>query len=222
MIDERLKRGNGVIIQARMTSRRFPGKSMALLAGKPVLAHVIERCQKIPFIERVVVAMPSYSASQPMAELSSSMGADIFFGPEEDVLKRYYLAATYFDLTTIMRITADCPFIDPIVCGEVLSLLKANDFDYCSNVHPVRTYPKGLDCEVFTYDCLEAAHTLTKNHLGREHVTPWMQSRKGIKRANVQQRVDISSQNWCVDYPEDIPRLEAMLAEQEARLARSN
>lgn len=212
----------GIIIQARMTSKRFPGKSMALLAGKPVLQHVIERCQKVPFVEKVIVAMPAGKVSDPMGQLCCELGVEAFFGPEDDVLRRYYLAATLADLDPIMRITADCPFIDPIVCGEVLALLNAEELDYCSNVHPVRTYPKGLDCEVFTYDCLEAAHQLTKSQRNREHVTPWMQTRKGIKRACVQQKIDVSSQNWCVDFPEDIPRLEEALKREEAKLAKPN
>jgi spore coat polysaccharide biosynthesis protein SpsF (cytidylyltransferase family) len=208
---------NGVVIQARMTSSRFPGKSMAMLAGKPVLQHVIERCQMIPFINKVVVAMPVAKESDPMGALCDTMGVETFFGPEHDVLKRYYLAATYYEFTTIMRITADCPFLDPIVCGEVLSLLKAEQLDYCCNCYPVRTYPKGLDCEAFTYDCLEAAHVTTKSQHNREHVTPWMQTRKGIRRACVQQKIDVSNQNWCVDYPEDISRLEALLADAQKR-----
>lgn len=207
----------GIIIQARMTSSRFPGKSMALLVGSPVLAHVIERCRKVPFIDKIVVAMPVDAASEPMGELCGTMGVESFYGPEDDVLRRYYLAATCFDIDPVMRITADCPFIDPIVCGEVLALLKAEDLDYCSNVFPTRTYPKGLDCEVFTYDCLEAAHQLTKSAHNREHVTPWMQTREGIKRACVQQKINVSNQNWCIDYPEDIPRLEALLLEAQKR-----
>jgi spore coat polysaccharide biosynthesis protein SpsF len=212
---------NGIIIQARMTSKRFPGKSMALLAGKPVLQHVIERCKMVQGIDKIVVAVP-YDNSDEMIYLCKDLGVDFHQGPEDDVLERFYGAALFFHLTTIMRITADCPFIDPIVCSEVLAVLKAEKLDYCCNCHPVRTYPKGLDCEVFTFDCLEVAHQLTKREYDREHVTPFMQGYQGLKRVCVQQNIDISSENWCVDYPEDIPRLELMLAQAEARLVKSN
>jgi len=201
----------GIIIQARMTSKRFPGKSMAYLAGKPVLAHVIERCKKVTLADKVVVAMPMDKKSEPMGDLCKELGVEPFYGPEKDVLTRYYLAATCFDLDPIMRITADCPFIDPIVCTEVLLLLQSAELDYCSNVHPIRTYPKGLDCEAFTFDCLEAAHKLTRHMKHREHVTPFMQRHHDIKRACVRQKFDMSNENWCVDYEEDINRLEGII-----------
>jgi spore coat polysaccharide biosynthesis protein SpsF len=212
---------NGVIIQARMTSTRFPGKSMALLAGKPVLRHVIERAQRILFVNKIIVAMPAAKESEPMGALCEQMGSEVFFGSENDVLRRYYLAATRFDLTTIMRITGDCPFLDPVVCGEVLALLKAENLDYADNV-TVRTYPKGLDCQVFSYDCLESAHLTATDSSDREHVCPWMMRTDGIRRGCVRQRIDVSSENWCVDFPNDIPRLEAMLAEAERRWREKN
>lgn len=215
---------NGVIIQARMSSKRFPGKSMHLLAGKPVLERVIERAKLIPFINKIVVAMPSDKLSAPMGELCERLGVEAFYGPEENVLRRYYLAAMQFELETIVRITADCPFFDPVVAGEVLALLKAQNLDYCSNVFPKRTYPKGFDVEVFTFDAVEAAFIETTDDpsdsatkakglaYAREHVTPWMQKRKGVIRANVRQRIDHSHMNLCVDVPGDIERLEGLIS----------
>lgn len=208
---------NVCIIQARMTSKRFPGKSMALLGGSPVLAHVIERCKMIPFVQKVVVAMPADKSSDPLDKLCSQLEVDPFFGPEEDVLRRYYLAASLYDASVVIRITGDCPFIDPVVCGEVLALLKAKELDYCSNIHPIRTYPRGLDCEVFTFDCLEASHIRSRAAYDREHVTPWMKRIKQINRMCVRQKIDVSSQNWCVDWPGDIQRLEALLIEAQKR-----
>lgn len=200
-----------IIVQARMTSKRFPGKVLASLAGRPVLERVLERCALVPFIDTIICAFPASEASIPIYQLCNSMGIACASGSEDDVLLRYYDAATMYGVDTIMRITADCPFFDPVVAGEVLSLLKSANLDYCSNVFPTRTYPKGLDVEVFTYDALDAAHQLTKSAENREHVTPWMQKRKGIRRANVRQKVDRSGINLCVDYPADIPRLEQML-----------
>jgi len=202
----------GAVIQARMSSTRFPGKSMMLLAGKPVLERVIERAKLIPFVQKVIVAMPSDKASAPMGELCERMGVETFYGPEDDVLRRYYLAAMTFDLDTIVRITGDCPFVDPVVAGEVLALLKAENLDYCSNVFPVRTYPKGFDVEAFTFDALEAAHLRAKKSYDREHCTPWIQRKRGIRRANVRQRIDHSNINLCVDFPYDIARLEHIIA----------
>lgn len=204
-----------VIIAARMTSKRFPGKALAQLAGKTVLERVIERAKLVPFVDSVICAFPASDASIPIYQLCSSLGVMCASGSEDDVLSRMYDAATMYGVDTIVRITGDCPFFDPIVAGEVLALLKAESLDYCSNVFPKRTYPKGFDVEAFTYDCLEAAHLMSKAPYYREHVTPFMQKRKGIRRANVQQKIDRSGINTCVDVPEDIERLEKMLAKAE-------
>jgi spore coat polysaccharide biosynthesis protein SpsF (cytidylyltransferase family) len=205
----------GIIVQARITSKRFPGKVLVPLAGKPVLERVLERCLLVPFVDTVVCTFPADDASIPIYQLCNSMGVACASGSEDDVLARYYDAATMYGIDTIIRITADCPFFDPIVAGEVLALLKAENLDYCSNVFPKRTYPKGFDVEVFSYDCLEAAHIKSKAPHYREHVTIWMQKTRGILRANVQQKVDRSGLNFTVDYPDDIERLEKLLAKAE-------
>lgn len=199
----------GVIVQARMTSKRFPGKSMALLLGEPVLKRVLDRVKTIPST-RLVVAVPDMPESEPMLELTDYMGIESFLGPENNVLRRYLQCAKHFNFQYILRVTADCPFIDPRVCKEVIDLLLFRKLDYCSNIYPVRTFPAGMDCECFTFDCLEAAHHYASGPYDLEHVTPWMQRTEGLRIANVEQRIDMSGQNWCVDYPEDIQRLEEL------------
>lgn len=205
----------GLIVQARMGSKRFPGKVLHQLAGKTVLERVLERCALVPFVDTIIVAMPAKDESIPIYQLCNSLGIACASGSEDDVLARYYDAATMYGIDTIIRITSDCPFFDPIVAGEVLALLKAENLDYCSNVFPVRTYPKGFDVEAFTYDCLEAAHVLAKKPYDREHVTPFMQRTRRIRRANVRQRIDRSDLNLCVDFPEDIERLEKLVAKMK-------
>jgi spore coat polysaccharide biosynthesis protein SpsF (cytidylyltransferase family) len=205
----------GIIIQARMGSKRLPGKVLMPLAGKPVLERVIERAKLVPFVDTVIVAFPAMDESIPIYQLCNSLGIACASGSEDDVLGRYFDAATMYGIDTIVRITSDCPFFDPIVAGEVLALLKAENLDYCSNVFPKRTYPKGFDVEAFSYDCLEAAHIKAKAPHYREHTTIWMQKTRGIRRANVQQKVDRSGLNLCVDVPPDIERLEKMLAKAE-------
>jgi len=122
----------------------------------------------------------------------------------------------FFGFNYIVRITGDCPFVDPRVCSEVLQLLLWRRLDYSSNVYPKRSYPMGLDCEAFTMDTLEAAHKLSFAPYDKEHVTSWMQETKEVKKANVQQKEDKSYLNYCVDRVEDIARLEKILKEQEA------
>lgn len=206
----------GVIIQARMTSARFPGKSMAILQGKPVIEHVIRNCQLIRPVHKVILAVPDTEDSEPMLALASSLGVENFCGSEHDVLNRYVEAARLYNLDVIMRITGDCPFIMPTVCSEVLQLLLWRKLDYASNICPIRTYPKGMDCEVFTRDCLDACYVLAENDIepaklvsyNHEHVTPWMQDNKQLKKVNVVQKENASHINLCVDTPEDLVRLE--------------
>jgi spore coat polysaccharide biosynthesis protein SpsF (cytidylyltransferase family) len=199
------------IIQARMTSRRFPGKTMALLRGVPILEHVLVRAKGIPGIDKIVVAFPEDDASIPILNLCREARVIAFAGDEDDVLGRYYDAAKHVDADIIMRITADCPLIFPPVCAKTLDLLKEENLDYTSNVYPERTFPKGYDCEVFTFDCLEVANLHAKDAYDREHVTPWMQKHPSIKRGMIRNKTDDSCYNYCVDYPEDINRLEDMI-----------
>jgi len=207
-----------------MGSKRFPGKVLKPLAGKTVLERVLERCALVPFVDTVICCFPAADESIPIYQLCNSLGVACASGSEDDVLSRYYDAATMYGIDTIVRITADCPFFDPVVAGEVLALLKAENLDYCSNVFPVRTYPKGFDVQAFTFDCLEAAYIETREDpddgyqkqkalaYAREHVCPWMEKRKGLLRANVRQRIDQSDLNLCVDEPGDIERLEKLVA----------
>src|SRR5262249_30084221 len=126
-----------------------------------------------------------------------------------------YAAATACEFDPIMRVTCDCPLLNPQVCSAMLKLFLEQKPDYMSNSWPVRTFAKGHDCEIFTFDCLEAAHLKAKSPYEREHVTPWMQTTKGIKRICFKNNIDLSHHNYCVDYPEDIARLEAILKETE-------
>jgi spore coat polysaccharide biosynthesis protein SpsF (cytidylyltransferase family) len=201
----------GIIIQARMTSKRFPGKSMALLDGKPVIRHVIERALKVNNVHKVILAVPDTLESEPMLQLAHQLGIENFCGSEDNVLDRYYRASIYHNIDVIMRITGDCPLISPKVCDDVLKLALWRRTDYCSNIHPKRTYPKGLDCEIFTLDTLECAHMFSKSDYEKEHVTPWMQNTKDLRTACVSQKIDKSADDWCIDNPGDIAKIEAII-----------
>ena len=235
----------GVVIQARMTSKRFPGKSMAMLDGKPLIQHVIERCKlirgpiKVLKPITVVVAVPDAPESEPLLHhVTDKMGVTNFCGSEDNVLERYMACANFFKFDVIMRITADCPLIDPQICSEVLQLLMWRKVDYASNCHQDRTFPKGLDCEVFTYDCLEYTYVTVKERykevsqllegpkLGdfkqsqkeclydMEHVTPFMIRTPGIKKALVKCLTgDFSNKDWCVDFPSDIQKIEKIIGQ---------
>lgn len=221
-----------------MGSTRFPGKVLAPLARKPVLQHVIEKCEqiKVPlrYNKLIIVAVPDKPESESIGQLLIDLEIEHFCGDEDNVLQRYYHCAKFFNLDIIMRITADCPMLNPVVATEVLDLLIWRKCDYTSNIYPTRTYPKGLDCECFTFDCLEACYvkvmerySINKSNKGidiltnqpyctmelydMEHVTPWMQRTPEVKKALVSQLQNRSQQNLCVDHPEDIAKLEKIL-----------
>lgn len=210
------KKKIGVVIQARTTSRRFPNKVMALLWDKPVVQHVIEKAKQIrgekgvkP--EVVILAVPDDDLSEPLLEVAKYQGIENFCGSELNVLERYYGAAKFFSLDVIVRVTCDCPLLNPLCSSEVLQLLLWRKLDYASNSWPQRTYPKGFDTEVFTFDCLEAAYKLADTDEQKEHVCIWMQQNaKELKTGCVSQQKNKSFVNLCVDEPGDIERLETM------------
>lgn len=223
----------GVIVQARMTSKRFPGKSMALLDGMPVIQHVLDRCIDIRPKTIIVIAVPDTDASEPLLEfVDKNYSRDIVdnsCGSEDNVLERFYKTALFFEFDVIVRITGDCPYLNPKVSSEVVELLLDKKYDYTSNVFPDRTFPRGYDTECFTMDCLEAAYLASNEPTMidaekkyklycKEHVTPWMQHHKEVKRGLVKQKINREEQNLCVDVPEDIARLEELTKKPKFKL----
>lgn len=216
-VKPKIIKNSGVIIQARMTSKRFPGKTMAFLNGKPILEHVISRCHS-PRVEKIIIAVPDTPESEPMLELADRMGISNFCGSENNVLDRFYRAALFHNLRYIVRITADCPFVLPVLITESIELLVSRKLDYVSNVHPVRTFQKGLDVEAFTFDALEAAFTLAESEYDKEHVTSFMQRNVEFKKSLITQKKNLSEENLCVDWPHDIERLESYLKKKKAKM----
>jgi spore coat polysaccharide biosynthesis protein SpsF (cytidylyltransferase family) len=199
-----------VIIQARMGSSRLRGKVLEDLAGQTVLAHVIARARRIPGVDVVCCAVPEESGSDPVAAEALKQGALVHRGSENDVLSRYEGAARACNATTVMRITSDCPLIDPVASGRVLSRLAATGADYCSNLEP-RSWPKGLDTEAFTAAVLYKAAATATAALDREHVTPWIRNNRALAHANVEyDRGDVHTYRWTLDYPEDLAFFRAL------------
>ena len=200
-----------VIVQARANSTRFPRKVLADLCGKPVLWHVLSRCQKIKGADVVVLAVPDEPDSDQLEVVAHNLGIIVVRGSETDVLSRYLKAARIVAADRIMRITADCPLIDPEVCSQVLEVARLPGVDYVSNVMP-RTFEKGLDCEVFTRWVLELAARNATDLYDREHVTPYIQRAPHLNRINVESgNPDYANQNLCVDTPEDLERVKEVM-----------
>jgi len=201
------------IVQARTTSERLPGKVLMNILGKPVLWHVIKRLKWSKLIEKIVVATTSNETDIPIIRLCQKIGVDVFAGSKEDVLDRYYKAAKHYRAKVVVRITADCPLIDPKVVDRVIKYYLENKgkFDYVSNNHPA-TFPDGLDTEVFSFEALEKAWKNAKKQYEREHVTPyiWDQPEK-FRIGNVENDEDLSiEERWTLDYEEDFEFIKAV------------
>lgn len=203
------------IIQARMGSTRLPGKVLKTLAGKPVLEHVIERASRIEGIDGVVIATTTDHEDDVLVQFVQNTSAKVFRGSENDVLSRYYLAAKENNADVIMRITSDCPMISPKVSGEVLSLFLKNSshWEYASNVpDDHRSFPRGLDTEVFSFSALERANSEARLQPDREHVTPFIRRETpSNKMGELLNNKDFSQHRWTLDTEEDYELLSKLV-----------
>ncbi|MCR4435059.1 MAG: glycosyltransferase family protein [Clostridiales bacterium] len=198
------------IIQARMGSTRLHGKVLLNICGKTVLEHVIDRVKQAGFIDEVVIAIADSPGNEVLAELAEACGVKYFRGSEEDVLSRYYYAARENKADTIVRITSDCPLIDPKVADEIIFFYRKNRYDMVSNAGPGkgdRTYPRGLDTEVFSFDALENAFFNASKSYQREHVTPFIYETSN-RVFYYKDKEDHSDLRWTLDTPEDFELIE--------------
>ena len=195
---------NLALIQARMGSSRFPGKVLQDLAGHPMLWHVVHRVRGATTIDKVVIATTDRVVDDPIAEFCELEGIGCFRGNEQDVLDRFYRAAKANDADVVVRITADCPLIDPAVIDKVVARFAQGNCDYVCNTVPY-TYPDGLDTEVFSFSVLEEAWHQASKPSEREHVTPYLRTGK-FRTANVQSETPVSPDKyrWTVDHPADL------------------
>ncbi len=195
-----------------MRSSRLPGKVVQDLCGRPVLEHVLRRCASIPGADVVVCAIPSPAENDVLEAIALKSGAVIFRGSELDVLARYRGAAQSVHAEVVMRVTSDCPLIDPDVCGCVLALRTEQNADYASNNMPP-TFPHGLDCEAMTIDALRKADEAAGEASDREHVTPWLRRASEIRRVNLaSDDAALAHSRWTLDYPEDLAFFRAVFA----------
>jgi glutamate-1-semialdehyde aminotransferase/spore coat polysaccharide biosynthesis protein SpsF (cytidylyltransferase family) len=193
------------IIQARMGSSRFPGKSLADLCGRPMLWRVFERARRAEGVDNVVIATTDRPADNELAQFCSANNIPCFRGSEEDVLDRFYRTAQKFQADTVVRITADCPLIDPKMIGKVLARYLQGNWDYVSNALRY-TYPDGLDVEAFSFAALQQAWREAKRPSDREHVTPYLRV-GNFRVCNVENERPFAPgipRRWTVDYPSDL------------------
>lgn len=173
------------IIQARVGSTRLPNKIFLDLEGKTVLERVVERVARATLVDRIVVAIPDTSANDRLAQFVVERLPNVllFRGSEHDVLDRYYRAAKAQRATVVVRVTSDCPLIDPAVIDRVITAFLREGVDYAANVLGERTYPRGMDVEVVSFVALTRIHELARNLEDREHVTLYLRKHPEFFRA---------------------------------------
>jgi spore coat polysaccharide biosynthesis protein SpsF len=198
------------ILQARNGSQRLPGKVMMDILGKPMLWHIIKRLKKSKLTDEVVVATTTSKKDDLIVELAQSMHIGVFRGSEQDVLDRYYKTAVEYKADIIVRVTADCPLIDPRIIDKVIEYFLEGQYDYVTNTfiegdRIKLTFPDGLDTEVFSFKALEKAWKEAKTPLEREHATSyiWKNPTK-FKLGAYQNNEDLSTMRWTVDYELDL------------------
>lgn len=171
----------GVIIQARMGSTRLPGKVLKELdKNETVLDLLIKRLKLSKDIDQIIIATTPDEKNNKIIELAKSYEIDFFVGSEVNVLERYYFAAKKFDIDIIIRITSDCPFIDPKVVDDMIVLYQKSNFDYIKNIDDNTNFPRGLDIEIFSFEVLDRVYSLAKTKQEKEHVTYYIYTHPNI------------------------------------------
>lgn len=201
------------IVQARMSSTRLPGKTLADINGKPMLLHVVERVRRAGGVDQVLVATSDRPSDDPLAAVCDANDVLCFRGSENDVLDRFYRAARAHSATTVVRITADCPLLDGSVLDKTVAKYRGGGYDYVAN-NLEHTYPDGLDVEVFSFAALERAWREATQPAEREHVTPYLRQARGFRRGDVPYagHHNVADLRWTVDEPRDLEFVRAIYA----------
>lgn len=193
------------VVQARMGSTRLPGKVLADIAGKPMLWYVIERVRRARTVDQVIVATSVAAGDDVLAEFCEKAGVAVFRGSEDDVLDRYYQAARVQGAGTVVRVTADCPFLDPGIIDRVVANYLEGGADYVTNTLE-RGFPEGVDTEVFSFGALERAWKEARRPSEREHVTPYLRTsgRFAVRSVGCKDGETLPELRLAVDEPEDL------------------
>jgi len=224
------------IVQGRMDSSRLPGKILADVAGQPMLSRVYIRTSRAAAVTETVFATTTDSSDDPVAEYCDFAGIPFVRGSQYDVLDRYYQAAREFNADVVVRVTADCPVIDPDLIDHAVNTLLGGEYDFVANRLPPpfgRTYPIGLDTEVCKFAALERAWKDARQAFHREHVMPYLYegvelssvsrrlsegvSPRGFKVAQLHHTTDFGDYRWTVDTPADLEFIRQVFARFDGR-----
>jgi spore coat polysaccharide biosynthesis protein SpsF len=201
----------GVIIQARMGAKRLPGKVLKQIDGQPLLKYQIERINRSKHVKCIVIATTTSMMDDPIAKFCHDSGLNCFRGDEQDVLSRYFECAKKFGIETIVRITADCPLIDPEIIDQTIDLFLKSESDFAANTVPPESsfFPDGSDVEVFSFKALNKAYYECKDEHFREHVTFYFwKVNNGFNTIQLKSERNLSQYRITVDYQEDFEVVE--------------
>lgn len=199
------------IIQARMGSTRLPNKVMKLIDGVPMIELLISRLSKSKRLDQIVLATSTDACNLPLVEHIEKLGYVCIRGHETDVLQRYVDAANQVEADVVVRITGDCPLIDPVLVDSAIDMFLSSNVDYLTNASPA-SYPDGLDVEVFTVEALSRAGLESNDTFSREHVTPYLRGGGLFKTAILSHHEDLSNLRWTVDEPPDFEVVSSVFA----------
>ena len=205
------------IVQARMGSTRFPNKVMRPINGVPLIELLLHRLSLAKLIDHIMVATSTATGDKQLAAHVRSLGYEVFEGSENNVLDRFYKAAQSHRPNTVVRITGDCPLVDPELVDAIIASFVPRNVDYLCNVNPP-TFPDGLDTEVLTYSALEQAARDAKTSDELEHVTPYIRESGRFTAENFFNDNDYSRERWTVDEPADLTVIDAVFRHFSPRI----
>lgn len=192
------------LIQARLGSSRLPAKTLMTIKGETLLGHLVGRIKASKYVSEIVIATTTKEIDDAIVRFATDWDIKYYRGSEDDVLDRFYQTALHYNIETVVRVTPDCPMLDPKIMDKVISHFLEGNYDYVSNVMPP-TYPDGLDTEIFSFDTLKKGWNAAKLHSEREHVTAFIiKHPKLFRQFNVKKEgEDLSWMRWTVDTQRD-------------------
>lgn len=213
-----MKKKITAVIQARLGSTRLPGKTMMTIEGEPLLGHLVKRIKATNYVNDIIIATTVNKRDDAIVEFARSNNLKFYRGSEEDVLDRFYNACVEFSVDTIVRVTPDCPLLDPRVVDIVITRYMEGNYDYVSNVI-IPTFPDGLDTEVFPFKSLKKAWHEAKLLSEREHVTAYIIKHPDKFRLfNVRREgEDLSGMRWTVDTQRDLEFIREIFLNMKSR-----